>query len=249
MNTNDTLFLSENAVLQNAIEILKKLNGSADLTQLYDGFADILGRKLTEVEAGNVKRVLDDSASRQTAAQCDGAYLYISTPDNQTYFLQEGVFTTDSQPGEKSGLHSMEQALNKKEFVDKKLTTPQHQTNTVTEPGILVSEDISITNEQQTGYKGPKDIQADTQARKDSYQFEKAEYEAKQKQIDYLEAVEKATNKIAKEEAKIQKHTEQIVNDRTNLMKSLHRAEIRHDEKVIEKQKEKINDLNQKNNS
>lgn len=238
MNDYESLLQSETAVLQNAIEILQKLDGQADLNQIYDGFSAVLGRNLTENEASNVRRILDESVSSAAAAQFNGTYLYINSPDNQTYVLVEGEVSEDSQPGEASSGCDMSEALSKKKILDKKLTIPQDQTETVTEPGQLVTENTAITNKEQTGSKGAVDKQANAQALKDAGE------EADPANDDFVEdSVKEAQDVIEKEKAKIAKHEEQIEKDKTKFMKDVHDFEIRHDKKVIEEQKEIISDL------
>lgn len=240
MTTNNPEKASENAILQQAIDILKQTGGKATAKELYDRFGTVLGHTVDETEANNIYQIVTASSAASCLIQPDGKCLYISTANDQTFILEDnseekGVYHADTT--------GMEAALSKANNPQGYVPDGSHESDAVVEPDQLIKDDSAAARDQQQIKDTVRDVKADAQAEIDAAKAAVTP-DHEDREIDRLSRRLKADEKkIETEKERIEKHEEQIAHDKTKLMKDFHEAEIHHDEKVIDREQARAHKL------
>ncbi len=227
---NTSLLQSREAMLQAAIDILRKLGGSGQAKAVYEQFGQLLGRPLDETEANNVYQILTDSKADSCLVQLDGQCLYINSANDEVFTLE---VNTEKTGGAAVNGGNMRAALNQPD-------DPKEYTPLTTDQADAVVESDELVNANSPEGKAaadPKGAVEDLKADADALINEvdaKAKKSLKDHEIDFLaDRLHHDEKKAETEQERIKKHEEQIAKDKSKLMKDLHEAEIRHDEKVI----------------
>lgn len=231
-NTNN-LLESKEAVLQTAIEILQKLGGSAKATAVYEQFSKVLGRTLDETEANNVYQMLTSSNADSCLVQPNGKCMYINSSNDQTFTLETNEAKTGASSVNNTG---MGEALSQPNNPVGYTTVPTDQSDAVVEPDQLVKSDSPAGRLADDSFGRVHDVEADADALMNAAEADKDPSKTDRKIDSLAKKLDRDEHKADIEEERIKKHEEQISKDKTTLMKDLHKAEIRHDEKVIDRE-------------